>query len=122
MAGRKPITQCTRAEWDEIKSKARSMFPAPPGWKFVYVWADLGDDCHGDCRRNFDRRTFTIRVARFMSRLQTEEVLIHEVAHAYDWPAFGRDDAGGLLPNYKSHGPGWGVWYAGCYCTWYEEV
>lgn len=119
--GRKPVTQCTRAEWRAMCSRMRSVMPPPDGydWRFLWVEARAGD-ARSDIERNpvclhhptaRRRGIIIVRVERGQSEAATAECLIHEVAHAFDiWThhAFAGD-----------HSATWGVWYARTYCQFW---
>lgn len=89
-AGRKPVVQCTTSEWKAICNRMRSSCPPPDGyaWRFVHSVKCGKEGNRGDCQRRppkDGRRGFMeIRILKGMSETETEDVLIHEVAHAFD--------------------------------------
>jgi len=96
MASRKSVTQCTRGEWNNMTERMRSCCPAPEGYSWRFMWSTkvLDHGNRGDCERRepkkdekgkiIKRGQIIIRVAKGMSENETIDVLIHEVAHAYD--------------------------------------
>lgn len=89
MAGRKPITQCTAAEWREVTSQLKACCPAPEGYDWRFIWSrTLGDAATGEYRRKestaTSRGVVYVKVARGLSYCETIDTLMHEMAHAYD--------------------------------------
>lgn len=90
MAGRKPVTQCTAKQWREMCAKMRSTCAAPEGyrWRFVHSVKVGKEEKRGDCERAMPKNDrpghMIVRVLKGMSETETEDVLIHEVGHAFD--------------------------------------
>lgn len=101
----------TVEDFKEAVDQIRTVCPPPKGTKVSFKRVsqeDLGESL-GDCEKY--RSTFTVRVSRDISRDLMEWVLIHEMAHVYDWrPA---------TPNDEPHGPTMGVYWAMVYQKFY---
>jgi hypothetical protein len=86
--GRTPIVQCTASEWRDACRTVRACVPPPDGFAWRFVWCRNLNDDRGDCERRAGSAgrlgVITIRIERGMSRNETIDVLIHEVAHAFD--------------------------------------
>ena len=88
---RKPVVQCSLGEWKAICSRMKSCVPAPEGYSWRFVWSvKVGEEGkRGDCERREPKEgrsngVMVVRVMKGMSETETEDVLIHEVAHAFD--------------------------------------
>lgn len=90
MPGRKPVPQCTQSEWKDMTDKMRSCCPAPQGYSWRFMWSKkcFSEGSRGDCERRQPQGTqrgqILVRIGRGMSETETADILIHEVAHAYD--------------------------------------
>lgn len=110
-SGRKPITQCTAREWRALCDRMRAVV-APPhrySWRFMWSATVVREGAYGSAALRpppyeLDRGargTAFIKVAKGMSVSETEETLIHEVAHALDsWSLTG---AGGGRGDHDEH-------------------
>lgn len=87
MAGRKPVTQCTAAEWREACRRVKSCIPPPENFSWRFVWSTALDGDEGDCSRVEPKGgrlgVIRVRVAKGMSQRQTQDVLLHECAHGF---------------------------------------
>jgi len=90
MPGRKPVVQCTAKEWKEMTRKMQACCPPPEGYVWHFVWSTkvLDENKRGDCERRDPtdgrRGKCVVRVAKGLSETETSDILIHEVAHAFD--------------------------------------
>jgi len=90
--GRKPITQCTPGEWRTVVNELKACCPAPEGFEWRIMWCrGLGDKDSEDTGGyeirapvGSKRGTIYIRIVKGLSRMETIDTLIHELAHAYD--------------------------------------
>lgn len=89
--GRTPVKQCTDAEWRSMCRRMRATTAPPEGYAWRFQWCEsmrtTGED-QADCARKPGRNgrtgTMLIRIMRGISESETIELLIHEVAHAFD--------------------------------------
>ena len=119
--GRKPIVQCTPHEWRELCNQLRACCPPPEGYDWRFVWCGElsgGDDLGGCSRtepRGVRRGTYRIKVIRGLSRIETLDTLIHEMAHAYDTTWGPHHGWGG------NHSDTFWIWVGRIYRRWYGE-
>lgn len=117
--GRKPVVQCTQAEWKEITRRMAASCSPPDGFVWRFVWAarcSLNDDgAAGTITRKEPTGgrpgVLTIRIEKGESYQSTAATLIHEVAHAFDmWTH--HSWAG-------DHSATFGVWWARVHCRYH---
>ena len=86
--GRTPVVQCTDTEWRVACRRMRATVPPPEGFSWRFAWSKTTGENFADCDRKPGRGSrsgsMVIRVARGLSEAWTTELLIHEVAHAFD--------------------------------------
>jgi hypothetical protein len=103
--------QCTAAEWREMCERARATIPPPHrySWRFMWSASLLKAGDYGTATLNpkpyelelKERGVALVKVARGLSMSETEETLIHEIAHALDsWSLTG---AGGGRGDHDEH-------------------
>lgn len=117
--GRTPITACTRSEWSSIIQRVHACIPPPEGYTWRFVWTTrLPPDWLGDCSRipaktEGSRGTILVRILRGLSASETELIVIHEVAHAFDmWTHHGWGD---------DHGDTFFLWMGRIYRRYYSQ-
>ena len=115
MKGRKPVTQCSLSEWRGICQHLRACVQPPEGYTWRLVWSaklSRPDSEHFGfvIKRGKDKRgrgTVTVVIARGMSQSETEDTLLHEVAHVFDmW----------------EHHHGWGGEHSDTFWLWLGRV
>ena len=102
------LRPCTAKEFRKITDDLRRVCP-PPTECELKVWRTRASEV-GDTDKK--GRRFEIRVNTGLTKMETEDTLIHEWAHMHDWRP--------LHPLVKNHGPTWGCHLAMIYRLYYE--
>lgn len=102
---------CTEAEFKRMVQHLRTVAPPPSRCSLSVV---REDDSEMDFHNGYvikEHNKFYIYVARSLTQLEAEQVLIHEWAHMLAWRPY--------HPLIGDHGADWGVWYAKTYSKYY---
>ena len=110
------LTKLQRGQWTYSICQLRKHFN--PGVRVRVASYPLSGIC-GDCNGIIKlRRLVEVKIRINSNRAFNEryDTLMHEWAHAMEWEANWEDGSAK-----RTHGPGWGVWYAAIYEHLYEK-
>lgn len=103
------MSKHTAEDFKDAIQHMRTVCPPPKGFGVEFKRVDSASlgEALGDCSRS--KNKYTIRVSKDCTLNEMFDVLIHEVAHMYDFQSYK------IGISSDPHGSTWGVWYSKVY-------
>lgn len=99
----------TLKQFRALINEVREKVPAPHGTTIEFHRSKNLESI-GLCRFDHEKKTFHIYVRTDLTFDSLCEVMVHEMAHVFDWCAISN-----YLVMQDDHGPTWSIWYGKIY-------